>query len=356
MGDLHGAFPGAHKVLALQKVRPGRGLEYRRPGEPLPQEGEVIVRVHCAGICGTDIHIAEWASGYEAMEPAMPVTLGHEFSGRIESVGRGVATHVVGARVTARPSVTCGRCAACLASNEDNCSGRKGVGIGRHGAFAELVSVPYRNCHLVPEGLDLDIAALTEPMTVCAEAVATAQVSQGQTVLVVGPGFIGQGIAILARAKGAAVVVVGRDDRTRLAALAKLGFPHLIDTKHTELEKALAAFAPFDAIIEAAGVPSLVNACLPFLKKRGNFTIVGIHPKAAQVDLTALVRMHQQIRGSYRASPETWDDILAFLNNNQEMMRGLISHQFPLAEALDGFALTGERIASKVMLRIAAGS
>jgi threonine dehydrogenase-like Zn-dependent dehydrogenase len=343
-------------VLALQKVRPAKGLEYLSPDEPVPQEGEVIVRVHSAGICGTDIHIAEWVPGYETMERVMPVTLGHEFSGRIERVGPGVAEDVVGARVTARPSVTCGRCAACLASNEDSCSSRKGIGIGRNGAFAELVSVPYRNCHVVPEGLDMEIAALTEPMTVCAEAVATAQVSRGQTVLVVGPGFIGQGIAILARAKGAAVVVVGRDDPTRLAALARIGFPHLIDTKHTGLEEALGPFQPFDAIIEAAGVPSLVNICLPFLKKRGNFTIVGIHPKTAEIDLTALVRMHQQIRGSYRASPETWDKILTFLNGNQEMMRGLVSHRFPLAEALDGFALAQARVASKVMLRIAASS
>ncbi|MFN7024178.1 MAG: zinc-binding dehydrogenase [Pseudorhizobium sp.] len=343
-------------MQALQKVRPAKGLEYRRSDEPVPQEGEVLVRVHSAGICGTDIHIAEWAPGYETMQRAMPVTLGHEFSGSIERVGPGVAEDLVGARVTARPSVTCGRCAACLASDEDNCSGRKGVGIGRNGAFAELVSVPLKNCHIVPEGLDMELAALTEPMTVCAEAVATAQVTRGQTVLVVGPGFIGQGIAVLARAKGAAVVVVGRNDRMRLEALARIGFPHLIDVAHTTLEEALGAFPPFDAIIEAAGVPSLVNACLPFLKKRGNFTIVGIHPKAAEVDLTALVRMHQQIRGSYRAAPETWVEILAFLNDHQEMMRGLISHRFPLAKALEGFALAQERVASKVMLRIAATS
>ena len=343
-------------MLALQKTLAAEGLEFRTPAEPVLNPGEVLIRVHSAGICGTDLHIAEWTPGYESMQSAMPITLGHEFAGTIDSVGPGVAQDVVGTRVTARPSVTCGRCTPCLAGDEDNCSGRKGVGIGRNGAFAELVSVPYRNCHVMPEGLDMDIGALTEPMTVCAEAVATAEVRPGQTVLVIGPGFIGQGIAILARAKGASVVIVGRNDQTRLETLANSGFQHVIDTADTPLQPALGAFAPFDSIIEAAGVPSLVDACLPFLKKRGIFTIVGIHPRPAKIDLTRLVRMHQQIRGSYRAPAATWDEILSFLRQNQEIMRDLISHRFPLSDALEGFRLAHARIASKVILRIGCGS
>ncbi|MCF6370852.1 zinc-dependent alcohol dehydrogenase [Rhizobium halophilum] len=342
-------------MLALQKVRPAAGLEFRTLEEPAPQAGEVVVRVAFAGICGTDIHIAAWTPGYGAMESAMPVTLGHEFAGTIERVGPGVASDAVGTRVTARPSVTCRRCAACLAADEDNCNNRKGVGIARNGAFAALVRVPYRNCHTVPEGVDLEIAALTEPMTVCAEAVATADVRAGQAVLVMGPGFIGQGIALLARARGATVVVAGRDDQARLSTLAKAGFMHLIDTKETALEDALRHYGPFDAIIEAAGVPTLVNACLPFLNKRGNFTVVGIHPKPAEIDLTQLVRMHQQIRGSYRAPSQTWDEMLLFLQQNQQVMHGLISHQLSLQEALHGFKLAQERVASKVMLRLGAG-
>lgn len=339
-------------MLALQKTRPAAGLDFRAPDEPAPQTGEVLIRVHSAGICGTDLHIAAWTPGYESMESAMPVTLGHEFAGMIVKGGPGIAEDLLGMRVTARPSTTCGRCAACLAGDADNCSARKGIGIGRNGAFAALVSVPYANCHRVPDGLDLSIAALTEPMTVCAEAVATADVQAGQTVLVIGPGFIGQGIAILARAKGAKVVVLGRDDQPRLAALHAAGFADLIDTHHTTLDVALTDYPPFDAIIEAAGVPSLVNASLPFLKKRGIFTVVGIHPRAAEIDLTRLVRMHQQIRGSYRAPPSTWDDVLRFLEANQDLMRGLISHNFALTDALEGFKLAHTRIASKVMLTI----
>ena len=340
-------------MLALQKVRPGKGVAFHRiaPPETLAP-GEVLVRVHSAGICGTDLHIAEWTPGYESMERAMPVTLGHEFAGTTERVGEGVSETAIGTRVTARPSTTCGRCDACIKGDEDNCTARKGVGIGRNGAFAQYVCVPYKNCHVLPDGLDMDVAALTEPMTVCAEAVATAEVQPGQTILVIGPGFIGQGIAILARARGAHVVVMGRDDGPRLDALRAAGFEQLIDTAKMDMATALSDLAPFDAIIEAAGVPSLVGATLPYLKKRGIFTVVGIHPRPAEIDLTSVVRMHQQIRGSYRAPAADWDGVIAFLDANQPLMRQLISHTLPLSEALSGFQAAEDRIASKVILRM----
>lgn len=338
-------------MLALQKVRPGSGIQFNTIAQPDNlATGEVLIRVHSAGICGTDLHIAQWTPGYESMERAMPVTLGHEFSGTIEQVGTNVPTGAIGTRVTARPSTTCGNCDACLTGDEDNCARRKGVGIGRSGAFTSYVCVPYKNCHALPDSLDMVIAALTEPMTVCAEAVATAEVRAGQNILVIGPGFIGQGIAILARANGANVVVMGRDDGPRLARLAAVGFDHMIDTADVEMKTALSKFEPFDAIIEAAGVPELVGATLPFLKKRGIFTVVGIHARPAEIDLTSLVRMHQQIRGSYRAPAAGWDSVIAFLAHHQDLMRQLISHILPLSDALVGFEAADSREASKVIL------
>lgn len=338
-------------MLALQKVQPGSGVQFNRIAPPENiASGEVLIRVHSAGVCGTDLHIAEWTPGYESMEKAMPVTLGHEFSGTIERVGLEVPVKAIGTRVTARPSITCRRCEACMRGDEDNCTQRKGVGIGRDGAFTSYVCVPYTNCHALPVGLAMDIAALTEPMTVCAEAVETAEVKANQTILVIGPGFIGQGIAILARSRGAEVVVMGRDDGPRFKSLSSIGFDQLIDTADVEMETALSQFGPFDAIIEAAGVPTLVAATLPFLKKRGNFTVVGIHPKPATIDLTSLVRMHQQIRGSYRAPASSWEGVIDFLDRHQDMMRNLISHNLPLANALTGFEVAHRREASKVIL------
>src|SRR5690606_1579023 len=107
------------------------------------------------------------------------------------------------------------------------------------------------------------------------------------------------------------------DDGARLGHLRSLGFEDLLDGKDVALDNALPSYGPFDAIIEATGVPALVGATLPFLKKRGIFVIVGIHPQPAEIDLTQLVRMHQQIRGSYRADPVEWDKMVTFLDTHQ---------------------------------------
>jgi len=246
-------------MKALQKTQPVFGLELRdvpRPASPAP--GEVIVEVLATGICGTDLHIYEWTAGYEVMTKAMPVTLGHEFSGTIAAVGAGVQSLRVGALVAIRPSVVCGRCPACLAGNSDACKNRKGIGVTRDGGLAKRVHVPAENCVLAPAGLDADIVALTEPMTVSAEAVATGEVRQGDRVLVLGPGNIGQGVALFAREVGAAqVVIVGKDDVLRLDVLRRMGFSETVDLGERTLPDALATYleqGKFDVVIEATGV------------------------------------------------------------------------------------------------------
>ncbi|MBE9638635.1 zinc-dependent alcohol dehydrogenase [Salipiger mangrovisoli] len=342
-------------MLALQKTAAAPGLELREvTAPPVPGPGEVLLAIEATGVCGTDVHIAHWTPGYESMQQAMPVTIGHETCGRVESLGAGVDPALHGRRVTVRPSVLCHSCAACLGGDPDNCTGRRGVGIGRNGAFAPQLLVPAENCVMVPDALDAEIAALTEPMTVCREAVDTAALKPGARVLVLGPGTIGQGIALFAEAAGAGeVVVLGRDDASRLAQLDALGFPQTADTLGRTLAEALVPWLDkgrFDVIFEATGAPSVVPEALSVLAKRGRLVIVGIHPAPAQVDLTALVRNHQQILGSYRAPVETWPEVLGWLEANAERARGMISHRLPLAAALDAVEIAGAKQASKVMV------
>jgi threonine 3-dehydrogenase len=343
-------------MLALQKVYPGSGIELRDlPDIPEIQADEVLIRTHATGICGSDLHIAEWTPGYESMQSAMPVTLGHEFAGTVVATGSTVDRRFVGTRVTVRPSVLCGKCTACLSGDEEDCAGRRGIGIGRNGAFASFVAAPFVNCVVLPTGLDPEIAALTEPMTVCAEAVDTAEVKKGDRVLVLGPGFIGQGIALFCEAARASdVVICGHNDEARLKTLNTLGFANTVDTAGTTMADALRPFlegGKFDAIIEATGAPQVVGEALSCLKKRGIFVVAGIHPRPAQIDLTQLVRDHQQVRGSYRAPVSTWHRVLAFLAANQDRVRGMITHRVDLADVEQGFALALGKAASKVVVR-----
>ncbi|MEO0382539.1 MAG: alcohol dehydrogenase catalytic domain-containing protein [Pseudomonadota bacterium] len=342
-------------MLALQKTNPTPGIALQDVAEPTVLEAdEVLLRIEAAGICGTDIHIAAWTPGYEAMAAVMPITLGHEACGIVEQVGPNVDAANIGQRVTIRPSVVCHRCTACLAGDTDHCSNRRGVGVTRDGAFAAKTVVPFENCVPVPDGLAADIAALCEPMTVCKEAVDTAGIVAGDKVLVLGPGSIGQGIALFAEAAGASTVVIcGYDDEARLSVAQKLGFHNTVDSQGVGLQKAVAPWLDgdkFDVVIEATGVPSIVNDALGVLKKRGVLVVAGIHPAPASVDLTAMVRNHQQIRGTYRAPEATWPVVLDFLHANQDRVRHMITHRVVASEAAQGLQLSASKVASKVMV------
>ena len=341
-------------MQALQKTEPAFGLHYRevaQPGSPAP--GEVIVAVGATGVCGTDVHIYEWSGGYEMMTKALPVTIGHEFAGTIAAVGSGVSGLKEGMRIAVRPSVVCAQCANCRAGDSDNCSARKGIGVTRDGALASHVRVPAENCVDIPQSMPIDIAALSEPMTVCAEAVDNAALNAGDRVLILGPGNIGQGAALFARAAGAKVVVVGKDDGPRLSSLRRMGFEDCVDLGARSFDEALSPYLAegrFDAVIEATGAPPVVQQGLDALKKRGIMVVVGIHPQPVPVNLARLVREHQQIRGSYRAPLATWQRVVDFLAANADMAREMISHRLPLERAVVGLELSRTKSASKVMV------
>jgi threonine 3-dehydrogenase len=338
-------------MLALRKETPAPGITLKDVAPPRElAQGEVLIAVEAAGICGTDLHIAEWTTGYESMTRAMPVTLGHEFAGRV--VGGASALH--GRRVVVRPSVVCGRCAACGSGNSDACRTRTGIGIGRDGGFAAHVIVPEANCLSLPDGLEFELAALTEPLTVAAEALRRATLQPKQRLLVLGPGPIGLMIALLAQDLGLeSIVLAGRGDAARLAVAATLGVTHTLDIADKPLADALTAQRlghEFDAVIEATGAGPAVTSALGVLKPDGVLVVCGIHAGPVPIDLVRLVRGSHDIRGSYRALPALWPEIVDRIARAPERFRPLITHRLVLADALAGFDLMRERAAAKVML------
>lgn len=337
-------------MLALRKSEAAPGVILADAALPRPAGAEVIVAVEAVGICGTDLHIADWTGGYEAMASAMPVTLGHEFAGRVVD-GAAIAP---GRRVVVRPSVVCAACPSCLAGRSERCTGRTGIGIRRDGGFAAHVAVPAINCIAVPDGLDAEIAALTEPMTVAAEAADRAMIRPGARVLILGPGPIGLGVALFVEAAGATdIVLAGRDDAARFACAHALGFSATIDVGDRPLIGALRDSGqdqPFDVVMEATGVAALIPEALGVLDQDGTLVVVGIHSRPASLDLTRLVRAGQTLRGSYRAPIATWSRVIERLAAEPERFRMLITHRLPLAAALDGFAAMRDRSGVKVMI------
>ncbi|MEZ5816178.1 MAG: alcohol dehydrogenase catalytic domain-containing protein [Hyphomicrobiaceae bacterium] len=342
-------------MLTLKKMKAGFGLEAVDAEEPpAPGADEVLVRVENVGVCGSDVHIYEWTDGYDFMLPHLPVTLGHEFAGHVAAAGPGVEI-ATGTRVAVIPPVACGICTGCRTGGPAACTARSSIGLVRDGGFARLARVPVSNLLFLPEALDTEIGALVEPLAVCADAVMVGEVKLGDTVLVLGPGTIGQGMALMARAAGAGrVIVAGRADGPRFEVLRQLGFDDIVDVAEaplTEQVLALTGGQPVDVVIEATGHPPSIVDGLGALKKGGVLVVAGIHPGPLTLPLTVFVRNRHQLRASHSTQRGTWDRVVSLLARDPESFRPMITHRMPLERGLEGFELARQRVASKVMLR-----
>ncbi|MBI0433329.1 zinc-binding dehydrogenase [Roseomonas sp. KE0001] len=340
-------------MLALRKTRPGPGLQALEVPEPgAPAAGEVLVRIEAVGICGSDVHAYEWTEGYGLMTPHLPLTMGHEMAGRVLAAGPG-ADLPEGLRVALHPGLVCGRCEACRRGEPRGCTGRRTLGLTCDGGFAPLLRLPAANLLPLPPAVDAELGALVEPLAVAAEAVRLGGVGLGDTVLVLGPGTIGQGLALMARAAGAGrVVIAGRADAPRFAVLRRLGFTDLVDVAEAPLAEGVRALTggAVDVVLEATGHPPSVTEALGVLRRDGVLVVAGIHAAPLTLPLTDFVRNRHQLRASHGSARGTWDRVLALLARDPEGFRPMITHRLPLERGLEGFELSRQRAASKVIL------
>lgn len=343
-------------MLALRKTAPAFGLSLDDVPEPAaPGRGEVLVEVTAVGICGSDVHAYEWTEGYDFMKPYLPVTMGHEFCGRIVEVGAGVSNVAQGDLAAVLPVISCMACAQCVRGEPGLCLNRKALGLTVNGGYARYVSVPALNCIRLPADMDPAIAALLEPLCIGDNAAIVGEVTFGDTVVVLGPGTIGQAAARNVRWRGAArVIVVGMNDEVRLATAQAVGATHVIDlVRSGDLTKAvhdITGGEPADVVIEATGHPSSLNDGLKLLRKGGIFVSAGIHAMPATFDLTALVRNRQQIRGAHSSRRSSWEILARRIYEEPDAVRAMVSLQLPLKEALHGFERCRARAVSKVIL------
>jgi threonine dehydrogenase-like Zn-dependent dehydrogenase len=199
------------------------------------------------------------------------------------------------------------------------------------------------------------LAALLEPLAVGDNAVEVGEVGFGDTVLVLGPGTIGQAIARGASWRGAArIVVAGLNDESRLATARQIGATDTLDLATSgplrEAFLALTDGRAADVVFEATGHPSSIDAGLKVLRPDGILVATGIHSAPSSLDVTSLVRNRQQIRGAHGSRRPGWDRMARRIVAAPEDVRPFVSLQLGLADALHGFERSRARDVSKVVL------
>lgn len=251
----------------------GQPLTIERVADPRPKADEVVIEVARAGICGSDLHMAEY--GFAA-----PGTIfGHEFSGTIVACGAEVRGWAIGERVTALPLHACSRCDACDEGLPGLC--RTGVFTGTsplaQDAYAQYVTARAAMLQRLPAGVGFAEGALVEPLAVAHHAVAMAELGTADDVLVIGAGPIGVAVALFARLAGARNVVVSERFADRRALAIEAGATATIDPGTGPAGEAFAQIANRapPVIFECVGVPGLIQQCVDLAGIRGRIVVAG---------------------------------------------------------------------------------
>ncbi len=313
---------------------------------PDPGDNEVRLRVSHCGVCGSDLHAWLDHPGYEFV--LEKVTFGHELAGVVEKVGSGVTSWNEGdaAVMIALQTHHDDTDPYCRSGLPQLSSRRRVQGLHLDGGMAESVVVHEEFLIPVPPGLDLHLAALTEPLSVGEHCVGNrSDIGEGTQVVVTGPGVIGAFCAVAAKHRGAKVVVVGteRDEMARLSALRKVGFDTLVvGPDHPPLDEQVKDHfgSEADALVEASGAPPVLADAWKSLCPNGVVSVVALYGSNVDFNVTQFVRKQIDVRVSYASSKPDYLRALELLQAGFVNFDALLS-LYPLDQAEQAF-LDGE--------------
>ena len=316
--------------------------------DPLAGPGQVVVDVHTSGICGTDVHTTQGL-----FPRPSPTVLGHEYSGIVRAVGRGVSRRLVGRPVACEPSYGCGDCPECAEERVSQCPR-----CVRVGGFAERVLLPAHCVHPLPRGLDLATAALTEPAACCLAGLQMFSMPRGATVLVIGGGIMGLLTMALARRRGARRLILSDPIEARRQIARRLGASVAIDPARESLRDRVMALTRgrgADVVCEAVGKPELVAEAVALTRPTGMVHLVGVSPKGSQLPLDLWDVQYREIRlGGVFGRGTAFRQVLALLPKLR--VKRLVTARFPLEQVDEAFAHAAAGKGVKTVIAPAAGS
>jgi (R,R)-butanediol dehydrogenase / meso-butanediol dehydrogenase / diacetyl reductase len=308
---------------------------------PRPAAGEVVVEVAACGLCGSDLH--EYLHGpvyipkkrHPLTGVLPPVTLGHEFSGRVVEVGAGVDAPRPGDRVTVNPCIACGTCAWCRQGRPNHCASLATVGLSKDGALAGQVAVRATSCHVLPPAVDDQAGAAVEPLAVAIHACRRARLVADERVVVLGAGPIGLLLLQVLRARGAGwvAVVEPRAERRRLALA--LGADVALDPGAEDPARVVADLTDGEraaVVFECVGSAPAFAAAFRLTGKGGRLVLVGLVPEPVPTHALQLVAHEKELIGS-SAYVDEFPEAVDLLARGRVQVAPLVTGRVPLARA-----------------------
>jgi threonine 3-dehydrogenase len=337
------------KALVKSKNEPGLWLEDVE--KPRIGINDVLIRVHRAGICGTDVHIYKWDDWAQKTIP-IGLVIGHEFVGEIAEVGSNVSDFFPGDIVSGEGHVVCGRCRNCLAGRRHLCAKTQGIGVNRPGAFAEYIALPMTNIWRHHDGIDQDVAAIFDPFGNAVHTALSFPVL-GEDVLVTGAGPIGIMAAAVASHAGARYVVITDINEYRLDLARKMGVTEAVNIReHTlpEIQKKLGMTEGFDVGLEMSGNQAAFRDMLANMSHGAKIAMLGIPAGEMAIDWRTVIFNMLTVKGIYgREMYETWYKMSVMLQSGLDITP-VITHRFHYTDFEQGFEVMSSGQSGKVIL------
>jgi len=300
-----------------------------------PGPGQAHIRVSHCGLCGTDLHVFHGKMDHRV---TFPQVIGHEMSGTISAVGAAVDGFAPGDRVTVRPLDPCGDCPACRAGHSYICHKLKFIGIDAPGALQGLWTVPAHTLHRLPDSLSLEQGALVEPVAVACHDVRMGEVAAGEYVVVQGGGPIGVLIALVARSKGARVVI-SEVNPFRLKLAAELGL-NAVNPRETDLVEFVnreTGGAGADAVFEVSGSAAGAELMTKLPRTRGRIVVVAIFSETPKIDLFRFFWRELRLCGARVYEPQDFEEAISLAASGKLPLSRLITNVLPLDGLESGF-------------------
>ncbi len=340
-------------MLAVAKTRKEAGIDLIDLPEPkLATENDVLVEVKACGICGSDLEFYLWDPGAQRRFAAitLPMILGHEPAGIVAKVGKNVSHLKVGDRVTCDLAPGCGHCYYCMRGLSNLCDNRYAhVGSG---AFARYSRNNGLHTFKIPDDIPFEQAACIEPLGVAVHAVERSHLKAGDFALIIGPGPIGLLTAMVARASGAArVMVAGRaTSASRLKLAADQGFTALsIDSSFRDKVLSETRGRGADVVFDCAGGTAAFKEAARAVRKAGEIVVGGLGPEG-EFDVEDIMARELTVIGAKGRQSSTWDRAIALVASGTVNVAPIITHVLPLDKAVEGFEAMVNRSSMKVVL------
>lgn len=311
-------------------------IEFVEVDKPIPNKGEILIKMMRIGVCGSDIHV------YHGQHPftSYPVTQGHEVAGYIEELGAETEGFCIGDKVTIEPQVVCGTCYPCTHGKYNLCEELKVMGFQTTGMASEYICVNKDRVTLLPSTMTYDEGAMIEPLAVTIHAAKQYGNINGAKVAILGCGPIGILLAQSCKAMGAESVMITDISEYRLQLAKECGVDYAINTNKIDFGKAMVeSFGKdkADVIYDCAGNNVTIGQAITHARKGSKIILVAVFAGMATVDLAVLNDHELCLETSMMYRHEDYVEAIRYVGDKKIQLTPLMTKHFPFLSYNDAY-------------------